>query len=156
MLEIGPGYGAATRILLERVPRLTGLEADSTSAQQLRTQLNKRVTIVHGDGTAMPFPDQPFSAVVCFTMLHHVPAIELQDALFTEALRVLRPGGMFAGYDSQLNLGFLFLRIGDTMIVLDPTTLRARLQAAGLTDIDVTHMPRRRADFSGYKPAPGE
>ena len=28
---------------------------------------------------AMPFPDGSFSAVLSFTMLHHVPSVTLQD-----------------------------------------------------------------------------
>ncbi|MFZ0041798.1 MAG: class I SAM-dependent methyltransferase, partial [Solirubrobacteraceae bacterium] len=32
-----------------------------------------------GDATRMPFEDQRFSAVVCFTMLHHIPSRNLVD-----------------------------------------------------------------------------
>ena len=79
VLEIGPGFGATTRVLVDRVPTLTSLEIDESSVQGLRAQFGERVEIVHGDGTAMPFPDGRFSAVVCFTMLHHVPSAQLQD-----------------------------------------------------------------------------
>jgi SAM-dependent methyltransferase len=70
---------------------------------------------------------------VCFTMLHHVPSKALQDKLFTEVCRVLRPGGVFAGFDSQLSLRFRFLHLGDTMVVVDPKTFPDRLRAAGFT-----------------------
>lgn len=152
VLEIGPGYGATTRVLVERVRRLTMLEVDRASAEQLRAQFGERATVAHGDGSAMPFSDGSFSAVVCFTMLHHVPSAKLQDAVFAEALRVLQPGGLFTGYDSQLSVLFRLLHIGDTMIVLDPETLAGRLSAAGFTNIDVTHTPRERVAFSAYKP----
>jgi len=36
VLEIGPGYGATTRVLLDRVPRLTAVEVDEASAARLR------------------------------------------------------------------------------------------------------------------------
>ena len=36
----------------------------------------------------MPFDDRRFSGVVMFTMLHHVPTVELQDAMFGEVARV--------------------------------------------------------------------
>jgi hypothetical protein len=33
---------------------------------------------------AMPFPDGSFSAVLSFTMLHHVPSVTLQDQLLSQ------------------------------------------------------------------------
>ena len=50
----------------------------------------------------MPFADATFSAVVCLTMLHHLPDPELQDRLFAEVHRVLGPGGVFCGSDNQV------------------------------------------------------
>ena len=40
---------------------------------------------------AMPFPDGSFSAVLPFTMVHHVLSATVQDRLLAEARRVLRP-----------------------------------------------------------------
>ena len=85
-------------------------------------------------------------------MLHHVPSRALQDALFAEACRVLRPGGVFRGVDSQPSLRFRMLHIGDTMVVVDPGTLPARLTAAGFDDDpDVGLMPDRRLRFTARK-----
>jgi SAM-dependent methyltransferase len=64
-------------------------------------------------------------------MLHHVPSQEKQDQLFAEARRVLRPGGVFAGSDSRLNLRFRIIHIGDTMVPVPPETLPDRLAGAG-------------------------
>jgi ubiquinone/menaquinone biosynthesis C-methylase UbiE len=135
VLEIGPGFGATTRVLAGMVPRLTAVEIDEASVRGLRAEFGDRVEIVHGDGAALPFPDGRFSAVVCFTMLHHVPSPAQQDALFAEACRVLRPGGVFRGVDSQPSLRFRLLHIGDTMVVLDPRTLPDRLRAAGFAEV---------------------
>ncbi|HEX4252604.1 MAG TPA: class I SAM-dependent methyltransferase [Pseudonocardia sp.] len=125
VLEIGPGFGATTRALVDLVPRLTSIEIDETSVRRLRAEFGERVQILHGDGTQLPFPDRSYSAVVCFTMLHHVPSPALQDRLFAEARRVLRPGGVFRGVDSLSSFGFRVLHLGDTMVVLDPATLPA-------------------------------
>jgi SAM-dependent methyltransferase len=57
----------------------------------------------------MPFADASFEVVLCFTMLHHVPTIELQDRLIREARRVLWPGGIFAGSDSRWGRCLLWL-----------------------------------------------
>ncbi|MBO0851518.1 MAG: class I SAM-dependent methyltransferase [Pseudonocardia sp.] len=151
VLEIGPGFGATTRVLVDLVPRLTALEIDADSARGLRDEFGKRVDIVHGDGSRMPFPDGRFSAVVCFTMLHHVPSPALQDRLFAEACRVLRPGGVFRGMDSQPSARFRLLHIGDTMMVLDPATLGGRLDRAGFADVSVRPADGALA-FLAHKP----
>lgn len=133
VLEIGPGYGVTTRWLAERTGRLTAIEVDPTLAGQLRAELGDRVDVRHGDGAALPFPDASFDTVVCFTMLHHVQSAQLQDRLFAESARVLRPGGLFAGSDSRISLLFRLLHVGDTMVVVDPETLPHRLRRAGFT-----------------------
>jgi SAM-dependent methyltransferase len=153
ILEIGPGYGATTRVLADRYGTLTALEVDTQRAARLADDLGGRARVVPGSGAAMPFADNDFSGVVCFTMLHHVPSAAIQDELFAEARRVLAPGGVFAGSDSQLNLRFRCLHIGDTMVVVDADTLADRLATAGFTDIRVEHEPKRIVRFWATKPA---
>ena len=147
VLEIGPGFGVTTRLLAKQVPRLTALEVDDVFAERLRATTDASVEVVSGDGAAMPFGDNRFSAVVCFTMLHHVPSRTLQNRLFAQACRVLRPGGVFAGTDSQSSWRFRLIHLFDTMVVVDPRTLPERLRAAGLTDVcvDVDQSVRFRA-----------
>ncbi|GAA4536256.1 class I SAM-dependent methyltransferase [Amycolatopsis samaneae] len=153
VLEIGPGFGATTNVLLKRVPSLTVVEIDDASARLLRNRYGDRAEVVHGSGAEMPFEDGRFSAVVCFTMLHHVPTVELQDAIFAEAARVLRPGGLFRGTDSQLSLPFRLLHLGDTMNVVDAGTLPGRLRAAGFAEEQVRHVPKEYVEFCAVKPA---
>ena len=138
VLEIGPGFGATTAVLAERAPRLTVLELDPGYCARLQRRLDGRVQVVQGSATEMPFPDDRFSAVLAFTMLHHVPALELQDRLLAEAARVLRPGGLFAGTDS-LGTGTVFrlLHVRDTLVPVDPDGLPARLLGAGLQEPQV-------------------
>lgn len=151
VLEIGPGYGATTNILVNRYHRLTALEVDSQRADRLGEQFDGRARIVSGSGAAMPFGDNGFSGVVCFTMLHHVPSPGLQDDLFAEAHRVLAPGGVFAGSDSQLNLRFRMLHLGDTMVVVKAATLPERLARAGFTDVRIEHEPKKIIRFWATK-----
>ncbi|WP_433517629.1 class I SAM-dependent methyltransferase [Nonomuraea sp. CA-143628] len=157
VLEIGPGYGPTTRALIDLVPNLTAVELDPLLAGDLERTLGDRATIVHGDGSAMPFAGDSFSAVVCFTMLHHIPSAELQDRLFAEARRVLRPGGVFAGSDSGMSLPFRLLHLGDTMVVVDPDTFDGRLRRAGFADVRIERAakPRRSFRFAARK-AEGE
>jgi SAM-dependent methyltransferase len=136
VLEIGPGYGAATRLLADTVPRLTAVELDERLAAELATA-HPEVTVVHGSGDALPFDDGRFSAVVCFTMLHHVDSPVRQAALFAQARRVLRPGGVFAGSDSTATEGRRGFHADDTYVPIDPRLLPGRLRSAGFTDVDV-------------------
>ncbi|GHF54644.1 hypothetical protein GCM10010218_39880 [Streptomyces mashuensis] len=137
-LEIGPGYGATTRVLLHRTDELTAVEADATYAARLRHVFGDRVTVVHADGAALPLPDGYFDSVVCFTMLHHVPSPGAQDRLFAEACRVLRPGGLFTGCDALNSWGFRLIHLGDTCVPVPPQTLPGRLRGAGFGECDVT------------------
>lgn len=132
VLEFGPGFGATTRVLARRCAKLRVLELDEGYCRRLRAQLGDKVAVTHGDATRMPFEDQRFSAVLCFTMLHHIPSRELQDRALTEAVRVLRPGGRFAGSDS-IGGGALFraIHIGDTLHLVDAGTFAKRITDAG-------------------------
>jgi len=153
LLEIGPGYGATTRSLLRFAPRITALEVDKGYADRLRAELDGRAEIVHGDGADMPFDSGRFSSVVCFTMLHHVPTTEQQDQIFAETCRVLRPGGVFRGGDSQLSFRFRMLHIGDVMNVIDADTLENRLTKAGFTDVQLELIPNQVVKFAAFKPS---
>lgn len=135
VLEVGPGFGATTRVLARRPGTLTALELEARYCRRLRRELGDSANVVEGDATELPFADGSFSGAVCFTMLHHVPSPELQDRLLAEVARVLRPGGVFAGTDS-LGHGLLFraIHIGDTLVPVDPDELPARLEQAGLTN----------------------
>ena len=139
VLEVGPGPGLTTRLLRSRVAALTALEVDHRLAEALREKMRgTNVTVVEGDGTAMPFEDGRFSAAVCFTTLHHVPSEEEQDRLLSEVRRVLRPGGGFLGSDSTPDLVFRFAHLFDTMVPVDPDTFGERLESAGFCDVTVS------------------
>jgi SAM-dependent methyltransferase len=153
VLELGPGYGASTRPLAARAGSLTVLEADPLLAARLRAEMGS-VRVVNGDATSMGFAAASFSAVVCFTMLHHLPGAAAQDRLFAEAARVLRPGGVFAGTDSQPSLRWRLIHIGDTCTPVGPATLPGRLAAAGFTRIAVD-AGRRLVRFVAYTPGAG-
>lgn len=138
VLEIGPGFGATTRVLAQREGTLTVLELQRSYCVRLQRELGTQVTVVEGGATEMPFPDDSFTAVVCFTMLHHVPSPEQQDRLLAEVTRVLRPGGVFAGSDSiGTGIFFRLLHLGDTLIPVAIGDMPTRLQAAGLHEPSV-------------------
>lgn len=141
VLEIGPGYGVTTDLLRTRVDQLVCVEVDQRLAERLRLRtVNQNVVVLCQDATQMPLPDAMFDGAVCFTMLHHVPSVALQDRLLAEVARLLRPGGIFAGRDSRYSRRFRLLHLFDTMTVVDPAGFPDRLKAAGFADaqVDVT------------------
>ena len=138
VLELGPGPGFTTDLLRPFCRNLTAIEIDVDYAQPLEQRLRgANVRVVHADATAMPLPDGSFSGAVAFTMLHHVPSQQLQDQLFSEVRRVLRPGAVFAGTDSIPRIFLRLVHIGDTYVPIDSRTLRARLETAGFTNVEI-------------------
>jgi ubiquinone/menaquinone biosynthesis C-methylase UbiE len=139
VLEVGPGYGATTDVLSQSVPRLTSVEIDDELAAMLTERFADvpSVHIVHGDATSLPYAQASFSGAACFTMLHHVPTIELQDRLFAEVARVLRPGAALVASDSLASEELKAHHEDDTYNPVDPATLPDRLAAAGFGDFQV-------------------
>lgn len=136
VLECGPGPGLTTEVLLTAGLNLTAIELDAALADELQERLPD-VDVSRGDATAMPFETGRFSAVVCFTMLHHIPTPALQDAMFAEVSRVLRPGGIFLASDSVASKELAELHDGDVYNPVPPDSLTQRLEASGFVHVDV-------------------
>jgi SAM-dependent methyltransferase len=154
VVELGPGPGATTDVLHTMVRSLTAVEIDPVLATRLaeRYQDNAAVEVVRADATATGLPGGRFDSAVCLTMLHHVPGVAEQDALFAEALRLLRPGGVFLGSDSLDGPEFRDLHEGDICVPLDPATLGARLAAAGFDAVQV-ETNEYAVRFRAHKPS---
>lgn len=138
VLELGAGPGLVTDLLTDRAARVTAVEIDPDLAGALEARLaGHAVEVVTADATALPFADGRFSAVACFTMLHHVPTHGLQDLVLAEAARVLRPGGILLGTDGQDTPSRRALHVGDVFSPVEPTGLIERLWATGFVDVSV-------------------
>ncbi|HJQ41702.1 MAG TPA: class I SAM-dependent methyltransferase [Jatrophihabitantaceae bacterium] len=137
VLEIGGGSGAMAEAVLRRFPdiRLTVADLDPLMVRAIEGELGGRATAVVADATALPFDDASFDVVTSYLMLHHIGTWE--DAV-TEAVRVLRPGGRFIGYDvvdTGISRAFHHADgIHDLRSITD-VSLRAALGAAGVTDV---------------------
>jgi ubiquinone/menaquinone biosynthesis C-methylase UbiE len=143
VLEVGPGYGATTDVLSESAPQLTSVEIDEELAAFLTDRFadKENVEIVRGDATALPYDDDRFTGAACFTMLHHVPTAELQDQLFAEVARVLRPGAALVASDSLGSDELEAHHEGDTYNPIDPAGLPDRLATAGFENVEVRTNP---------------
>ena len=143
VLEVGPGYGATTDVLSTKATRLTSVEIDDQLAAMLTERFAERPTveIVRGDATDLTYPDGRFTGAACFTMLHHVPSVELQDKLFAEVARVLQPGAALVASDSLASAELEAHHEGDTYNPVDPDSLPERFRAAGFADAEVRTNP---------------
>jgi ubiquinone/menaquinone biosynthesis C-methylase UbiE len=136
LLELGPGPGAATEWLRQRVSRLVALEHEEDAAARLTERYaGTNVEVVLGSAAEVGYPDESFDTVATFTMLHHVPTRAMQDRILAEAFRVLRPGGALIGSDSLASDGLHGFHEGDTYNPVEPSAFLVRLQTVGFAAI---------------------
>jgi len=138
VVEVGPGPGLTTNVLRRHADHLTAIEVDADLAASLKKRFTgTTVDVICADATATGLKSNRFSGAVCMTMLHHVPTVALQDQLFSELLRILRPGGVFAGQDSLASDELRALHSDDTYLPVPPEGLAKRLEGAGFISVDV-------------------
>lgn len=109
VLDVGCGSGAVTREIARRVgsrglavgvdPSLALLTVARELAQG--AGVGDRVEFREGNALRLPFPDNSFDAVVCVTVLSHVPRGE---AAIPELVRVLRSGGRLGIFDLDTDM----------------------------------------------------
>jgi len=136
VLEIGAGYGPATSYLRSAVPRVTSLEYDANSIRQLKLKLPESEA-VRGDGARMPFPAETFSCTIAILVAHHLQSRELQDHLFAEVFRVLRPGGVFLAFEIPDNWLNRVSHFRSTFTPVTPGSAFLRLDKAGFARVSV-------------------
>lgn len=153
VLEIGGGSGAMAEAVARTQPdaRLTVTDLDQAMLQHARARLAEHADIAvrKADVTDLPFEPGSFDSVTSYLMLHHV--VDWLPAI-AEVARVLRPGGVFLGYDlTDTRAARLLHRAdGSPFRLVDPSELRDGLLVAGLRDLEIDqfrfgHLMRFRA-----------
>jgi SAM-dependent methyltransferase len=142
VLELGSGSGAMAAELLDRFPdvRLCASDLDGAMLEAARQRLaafQDRAAVESADATSLPFEDASFDVVVSFLMLHHV--IDWEEAV-GEAVRVLRPGGLFAGYDlvDSRTARVVHRLDGSPHRLATADAIRTRLEELDVEDVAVT------------------
>jgi SAM-dependent methyltransferase len=137
-IEIGPGPGFTTDVLMARVAHLTAVELDDDLFDALAARLaGTNVDVVKGNATALAFPDDRFSGAASFNMLHHVETDDEQRQVLAELARVVEPGGTLVAADGIENDATRAFHEDDIYNPIDPDDLRRWLVAAGFSAIDV-------------------
>lgn len=108
VLEIGPGFGETTEMILEKIAvHMTLVEVDVSTIGFLSQQLEKyknQINIVQADVTSW-IKNQPSQSYDVFTaswVIHNFPKDQREEFL-VEIRRVLRPGGLFIIFDKILS-----------------------------------------------------
>ena len=109
VLDVGCGSGVVTREIARRVgSRGLAVGIDPSPAllavaRELAQEagFGDRVQFREGSALRLPFPDGSFDAVVCVTVLSHVPTGE---AAIPELVRVLRTGGRLGVFDLDTDM----------------------------------------------------
>ena len=93
-LEIGCGAGRMTRALATTFGRVHGVDVSPGMIEYARTHLTEPNVEVHlGDGQRMPLGDEAVTAVFSTHVFQHFESVADSVPVFTEVVRVLRPGG---------------------------------------------------------------
>ena len=138
VLEIGPGPGFTTDVLMARVDHLTAVELDPDLAASLEARLaGTNVDVVLGDATSLPFPDDHFSGAASFHMLHHIAPDEEQKAVLAELARVLVPSGTLVAADGIENEATRAFHEDDVYNPIDPEDLARWLDQAGFSAVEI-------------------
>ncbi|MDN3029255.1 class I SAM-dependent methyltransferase [Streptomyces sp. S.PB5] len=180
-LDIGCGSGAlaSTAAVRCRPRTLLGLDGSAGFVTTARASTPDPARFAMADAQALPVRDACFDVAVSGLVLNFLPA---PGAALTEAVRVVRPGGLVAAYVWDYAEGMEFLRrFWDAATAVDPSAaahdegrrfpvceksaLRRLWSEAGLTGVTVaplgitTRFPRFDdlwdPFLSGQGPAPG-
>ena len=103
ILDVACGTGCFLDQLHLALPRarLFGLDLSAPYLKHAAQHLAHvpDVSLVHDNAEATPFADATFDAVTCVFLFHEMPS-DARRNVMREALRVVRPGGLFAVIDS--------------------------------------------------------
>jgi len=110
VLDIGTGNGVLAVKLAQRFQDacVTGMDywgndweyAKAVCDENARSAgVSERVSFVKGDAAALEFADDEFDAIVSNLTFHEVKSVAQKSEVVKEALRVLKPGGVFAFVD---------------------------------------------------------
>ena len=92
MVECGPGHGSLADQAVAAGWRYTAIEASPILVDVLR---KKKLTVIESWTPPIPVPDASTDVVYADQILEHMSGIDAARQFTAEALRALRPGGIF-------------------------------------------------------------
>ena len=153
VLEVGCGTGHWLRLLSDSGTRVTGLDVSAQMLAYARSQVPK-AALAQGSAEHLPCASDSFERVFCINAFHH---FQDKAAFLSEAMRVLRPGGlmMTVGLDPHAGVDRWYIyEHFENALEIDrrrypaSSQIREWMQAAGFDDCvtrEIQHMPVRLA-----------
>ncbi len=99
VLDLGCGEGDSIDLFKSIDPKAIWHGIDIENSPEVKNRTRESGLLQIFDGVNLPYPDNNFNIVYCNQVLEHV---RYPDALIAEALRVLKPNGIFVGAVSYL------------------------------------------------------
>ena len=97
VLDVGCGVGNTLSLLVEKYPRLAGVDVSNACISAARERM-PNVDFAMYDGIHLPHRDGSFDLAFAICVFHHV-ALDDRGPLVRDIKRVLRPGGLFAIFE---------------------------------------------------------
>jgi SAM-dependent methyltransferase len=144
ILDLGAGYGALTKFLLERFPKATAVCQDGSEemaklGRERMQDLKGRFAYIiadfsrHGWSKLLP---GPFEAIVSSIAIHNVGSPNIIRGIYEDAYTLVQPGGCFLNFDRHEP------PIEDQM---------KWLRRAGFNNVQCFWRDDHRAVFGGFK-----
>lgn len=142
--DIGSASGVSAALLAARGARVIGIEISPelvTQAQGLWQEYAERIDFQVGDAEHLAFDSESVDGVFFGGVLHHIPIL---DRTIAEALRVLKPGGVFVAIEPN-RLDFIERiewavadfrgKLSPNEYPIDPNAMRGQLQQTGFQEV---------------------
>lgn len=134
LLDMGTGHGHLMQLAIERGIESYGLEYSSS---RVEICLNKGLDVLQHDlCTPLPYADSTFGMAYCGQVMEHLPP-DCQQMIINEALRVLKPGGVFQIQSPNRNWDKTRMTEGHDYL-LTIQELKELLLDAGFVKVDVS------------------
>ena len=148
-LELGCGAGPNLLWLAQKGIKVSGIDISPTALALARQTLEKagcgnRIgALIESSVSKVPFDNESLDGVVEACVFQHLARLD-REAAFAEVARVLKPGGVFAGY--MLDIGHTVFQQKQTeQLSDDPGTLLLQdgLSNMYLTNLGISHFYRK-------------
>jgi SAM-dependent methyltransferase len=154
LLDIGCGVGLIHRHIAPDFGDVVGVDV-AGDALEVAQSVNPSVRYQTYDGVRLPFEENAFDTAVATCVMHHVPPQQWL-VFVAEAIRVLRPGGVFMVFEHNpwnplTRLAVARCAFDFDAVLLNPPRLTALLRGGGLADVS-----REFMFFTPFSNAPAQ